>query len=272
MAYAPRVEEHVAAADVGVVTGHGGRLETEHEKALALDEERALLFEERLVRREVDHRRIRFDLSEVGIDRGVEREVGREANLCVEPGGGVAGGGHARRGGDAAHRVRQELDVPRRPQVLDAVQLPEVVHPARAVAAGIRFHWILFLEAIDPAPRVQPPDLVILRRIAELIEGDLELGRPRVGFERHLAVPHGVPARVPPFVGEYQIDLGARGIQVELEAAALVEVAVEADADDVAGEAVAAAGYRCDLLRVVVRADRDIDVLRVEEDLQLGAR
>ena len=57
---------------------------------------------------------------------------------------------------------------------------------------------------------------------------------------------------------------------VELEARALVEVAVETHADDVAGELVPAGGVLRDPGHVVVRADREVDVLVVVEDLQLG--
>ena len=47
----------------------------EIERAGAGDEERPLLREERLERREIHNRRIGFDLTEVGINRRVEREV-----------------------------------------------------------------------------------------------------------------------------------------------------------------------------------------------------
>ena len=60
------------------------------------------------------------------------------------------------------------------------------------------------------------------------------------------------------------------GGEVELEAGPLVVVAVEAHADDVPGEGVAAARVPVHLRRVVVGADRDVDVPVVVEDLELG--
>ena len=51
-----------------------------------LDEERALLLEERLERGQVDDRRIDFDLAEVGIDRAVERQVAADPVLEVDAG------------------------------------------------------------------------------------------------------------------------------------------------------------------------------------------
>src|SRR3712207_7000560 len=50
----------------------------------SFDEERPPLLEERLERGEVELRRVRLDLPEVGVDRRVEREVRREAVLDVE--------------------------------------------------------------------------------------------------------------------------------------------------------------------------------------------
>ena len=56
------------------------------EQLVALDEERAPLVEDRLERREVHDRRIRFDLAEVGIDRRVQREVRPEPVLEIAAG------------------------------------------------------------------------------------------------------------------------------------------------------------------------------------------
>ena len=53
-----------------------------------LDEERALLLVEGLEGREVDDGRIHFDLPEVGIDGGVERQAAAHAPLEVQAGAG----------------------------------------------------------------------------------------------------------------------------------------------------------------------------------------
>ena len=122
-----------------------------------------------------------------------------------------------------------------RRQVADAVQLAELVH-APGVLARDELPLVLFLVAVDPAPGVHAPDLLVLRAEAQLVEGHAELGRPALLVVGHLAVPDGVPGRVPLglAVAEDEVDLAAAGGEVELEAGLLVVVAVEADADDVA--------------------------------------
>jgi hypothetical protein len=151
------------------------------------------------------------------------------------------------------------------------VELAELVHPA-GVLARDELPLVLFLVPVDPAPGVEAPHVLLLRPVTQLAERHPELGAPSLLVVGHLAVPHGVPGRVPLLlaVAEDQVDLAAAGREVELEAGALVVVAVEADADDVAGEIVAPAGVAVDLRRVVVGADREVDVPVVVEDLELG--
>jgi len=112
----------------------------------------------------------------------------------------------------------------------------------------------------------------LLRAEAELVEGHAELRRPALVVVGDLAVPDGVPRRVPLglAVAEDEVDLAAAGGEVELEAGLLAVVAVEADADDVAGEGVAPAGVAVHLRRVVVGPDREVHVAVVVEDLELG--
>jgi len=154
------------------------------------------------------------------------------------------------------------------------VELAELVHPA-GVLARDELPLGLLLVAGDPAPRVHAPDLLVLRSVAQLVERYLELRRPASSVVRHLAVPHRVPGGVPLrlAVPEDEVDLAAPRGQVELEARSLVVVAVEADADHVdrvAQEVVAPARVAVDFRRVVVDADREVDVLVVEQDLELG--
>ena len=153
-------------------------------------------------------------------------------------------------------------------------ELAELVHAARVLARD-QLPLVLFLVAGDPAPGVHAPDLLVLRAEAQLVERHPELGGPTRASWADLAVPDRVPGGVPLrlAVAEDQVDLAAPGRQVELEARALVVVAVEADADHVDGvaqEVVAAARVAVDLRRVVVGADREVDVLVVVEDLELG--
>ena len=49
----------------------------------ALDKKRPPLLEDDLRSREIDHRRIRLHLSEVRVDRGIQREVGTDAHLDI---------------------------------------------------------------------------------------------------------------------------------------------------------------------------------------------
>ena len=74
---APRVEQAFA------VTVHLVAIDVEPKDPRALDEERPPFLEERLEDGEVEHRRIRFHLPEVGVHRAIERQVRRETVLQV---------------------------------------------------------------------------------------------------------------------------------------------------------------------------------------------
>ena len=169
---------------------------------------------------------------------------------------------------DSPDGVRQQLDVAIAREPADPVQLADVLHAAGAVARD-EVPLILFLVAVHPAPRVEPPDLLFLSAVAQLTERDLELRGPGVRLEADLAVPHGVPAHVPAFVGEHQVNLGAGRGQVEFEPRSLVEVTVEADAGDVAGEVVTPRRVAVDERGIVVRPDGDVHVAIVVQDLEL---
>src|SRR5690606_7908573 len=86
------------------------------EDVTPLDEERALLLEERLVYPEVDDCRIDFDLAEIRVDRRVERHVARHAVTRVETGGELVlciRAERIRAGIDvlaAPHDIRQQLE------------------------------------------------------------------------------------------------------------------------------------------------------------------
>ena len=197
---------------------------------------------------------IGLHLPEVRVHRRIEREVRRQPHLRVQPGRPCAIGAALRdgRAGTAFREdVRQELHVTRGGQAADPAQLAELVH-APGVLPRNELPLIFFLVAGNPPPRVQPPDLFVLRAIANLVQRDPELGRPAAVVVRHLTVPHGVPRRVPFVlaVPEDEVDLAAARREIELEARPLVVVAVEAHADDVhrvAVEVVAAARVAMDL-------------------------
>ncbi len=251
--------------------------ELEVEDLAPLEEERPLLLVEGLVGGQVDDRRVGFHLAEVGVHGGVEREIGREADLRVDAARARAVGSAAHHGGaraGLAEQVRHQLDVARPRQGPDAAQFAQLVHPPRVLARN-ELPLVLFLVARDPPPHVQAPHLLVLRPVAQLVQRDAELGGPPLVVVRDLAIPHRVPSRVPVVlaVPEDQVDLAAARGQVELEAGALAVVAVEAGAHHVhrvAVEVVAAPRVAVHLGRVVVRPDRHVDVAVVVEDLHLG--
>ena len=139
---ASRVEELIAFQRAALVAGHGAPCQTKREDSLAFQEERALLLVERLVRRQVDDRRVRLDLAEVWIDRRVHREVRREADLRVEPdrAGAVRCRRMDSRPARAATRpvpgVRQQLDAPSRLQSRESRAAHRSCRGVRCPAAG----------------------------------------------------------------------------------------------------------------------------------------
>jgi len=99
-----------------------------------LHEERSLLPEKRLERREVEHRRIGLDLAEVRIDRGVERQVRRDAVLHVAARGQVLRATDPRSGElrhVLGHDVGGGLEPARCLEVVEPGDLPELRHEPR---------------------------------------------------------------------------------------------------------------------------------------------
>jgi len=76
---APRVEQTLTRSAVV----HGAAIHVEPKDPRALNEEWPPFLEECLEDAEVQHCWIRFDLPEIGVDRGIEREVRREPVLQV---------------------------------------------------------------------------------------------------------------------------------------------------------------------------------------------
>ena len=73
----------VEGAEPGEVAAEVAARAAEGERGAPSDEERALLVEVRLESGEIQRRRIDLDLTEVGIERRVEREIRRDAVLEV---------------------------------------------------------------------------------------------------------------------------------------------------------------------------------------------
>src|SRR4029453_4287233 len=90
-------------------------VEPELVETRALDEEGAAFREERLEGAEVEHGRIRLDLTEVGLYGGVDRYVRREAELEVRAGGELLVALEPVRHGARSvfgHHVRGHFDAP----------------------------------------------------------------------------------------------------------------------------------------------------------------
>ena len=127
---ASRVDESLTGrtvVDRGAVYAH-------LELPRTLDEERPFLLKKRLERREVEHPRVRFDLAEVRVDRGVELQIRGDAVFEVAADGHVLG---APEGvvADLRHVLRDEIgccfELARRLEILQAVDLAELRHKPR---------------------------------------------------------------------------------------------------------------------------------------------
>ena len=152
-----------------------------------LDEERALLLVVGLERGEVEDRRVGLDLPEVGLEGGVEREVGRDAVL--EVGAEVAlvvpalvrrpvGGGIGRIGG-AAHHVRHDLELAGRADAVESRDGAGAAHESLLVTVPVRPGGPLS-QRVDVLKQVQTPGHRRGRPVPDRREGEPDLGVPPV--------------------------------------------------------------------------------------------
>ena len=206
---------------------------------------------------QVDFRRIGFDLAEVRVDRGFERQVRAEAHLdvgadaalqvraVVERVAAIAIAVDGRSAGD----VRQRLDAARRDDAVDAADVAEARRPG-AHGARNQDPVVGFVERRPEAIQVEAPGLVGARVEAQLRERNPQLGGPLIA--RHVGL--GAPHRVEPGVEGVlliarviAIDAHAGGGHAEDDGGAAIEEGVERD-QDVLGliGAVAAAERRLD--------------------------
>jgi len=108
------------------------------EEPVAFHEERTLLLVEGLIGREVERGRISLHLTEIGLDGGIEGQVGRDTVLQIQPyilesfqllgprGGSICGAGNS---------IREELELTRRGDARDAFQAPEPAHEPGCLAS-----------------------------------------------------------------------------------------------------------------------------------------
>src|SRR3989442_10122474 len=236
---------------IGDGTGEHG-LDRRVEEIRALQEERSLLGKkerESGVHGELGD--VRLDLREVGIPRGIERQVGADAPPEVHAERGINGAARERavghlgaKVGPACRNGRVELDVPSRRDPLEAGHFVRLAQEARVVAiAGRRLDPMTHTAGIGALQNESPGLHASRAGEPERLEGDRDL----YGVALVIDAPGRAPDRVPrpvlePLGGaEQRIRLAAQRAHAELESAPLIvewiddddEVIVEDEAIDV---------------------------------------
>ena len=206
----------------------------------AFGEERPLLRKERLELAEVHHRRIDFDLPEIGIDRAGQREVRRQAVLEIETAVHLAvmrareriASIDARGQVGARHAVRHHLERALGLDPFDAREVGEARdHP---VLAFRRVHQAIDLAVLrDLAEEVDAPRLRRLIGKAQLRIRDANLGHPAARNDLRGEEPDRVPTPiVVDVVEQVHVDLHVRRIDPEAGAAEAIVLRVNVEADE----------------------------------------
>src|SRR5207247_842789 len=266
---APAVVESFAAAVDRVA------VDVEAEQTAPGDEERTSLVEERLVGREIEHRWIRLDLSEVRVYRRIERQIGRDAVLHVPAGSHVRSLAKAvvddlRRvlGDDVGHR----LEPARRFQIVHPVQRSELRDEA-----GFRLpqQWPAetLLIPIEKAVDGHPESVLARPAIAHLREWNPEFGGPAEGIDAGGDIPDGIPGEI--FVAVVVnggVHFYAGRIDAELVAGAPVMVGVDEEPNHVGRRKTVTSFEQFDdtIWVGVERSHEHIQIRRVVRDPRFG--
>ena len=164
----------------------------EVEDARVFHEEWAALVEERLECRQVDDRRVRLDLPEVGVDRSVQRECRPEAVAQIHSETTTGGGAVEKRitidGGtivQVAHDVRQCLETPRRARDVHAFHTPHLTDHAPLQPRHQRVVRLLVVRDARAKEIHAPGLLVVGRLVANLGEWNAKLHGPPLGVDVH---------------------------------------------------------------------------------------
>src|SRR5690606_32217284 len=163
--------------DAACVEERAGIAAAEAEDVTALDEERTLLLEERLIHAEVDHGGIDLDLAEVRVDRRIERHIARHAVAGVESArNGVLGvrpeGVRARIDVLAArHDVGKQLEAVARRYALHADQVA-IGGDVLALRLGYEGGDRVLASTADDTLELDAPELSLRTVEAQLAEGD----------------------------------------------------------------------------------------------------
>ena len=276
-------------ADAAAVEQQGGRRAsqalpfdpfTELENPCPFEEEVPFLGEEQAEAGEVDLLLVRLHLGEVGLPGQVEGQRGGKSVLEVEAGVEGVFTGQVR--GEIPPRAAQQVgdDRHRRPaakpaQALEHRQARGAVAAPEAVGLGRRHEEDLLVPAAYGAADVDAPDRLVAVGVAQLVEGNGDLGAPAEAVDAGAAAPDAVPGLVAgaALVGEQLVLARPEGIGAEVEAPAAVVVGVEDDLDVVVLLEVGvpphlvgheAAGF------AVEAAKGEVQVVVVEEDPDLG--
>ena len=256
----------------------------EAEQAGPFQEELALLGEEQAEAGEVDLDVVRLHLREVGIERGVQGEVGRDRVLHVEAQvveglGGTTGRVQAPGGRAPGDGERLHLHVAAPAQSFETGQGRVAGHLREGVPdllADVREVHHLVLAAYG-ALHEDPHDGRVGVGETDGRKGDGRLDHPAVLGDSRLALvdPFPVPVRQRHrLVGDERVALGAEGIDLEDVGVAPVVVRVESDADVVVlvDSPFAVQDAAPDSFRVrVVEYDGEVEVVVVEGHAELGA-
>ena len=203
--------------------------------------------------RQVDLGRIDLDLAEIGIERKVEGQIAFQAVLQVKADAGeqVAAGAErisllAGAEGQLAHRIGHGLEMAAGADAADAGQAGEARNKT-VLLLGHPGEIILLVLALDGALEIDPPDVFVLGREAQLVVGDAHLHRPALVVDLGRALPDPVPGAVVPFVVvQGPVDDRAGGIDAERIAAAPVEIGIDGEGEPVGIEVVVAAAEQAD--------------------------
>lgn len=240
----------------------------------------AALLEEELEGGQVERGGIGLDLPEIGVDRGVEGQVGRQADLDVGADRLPRHAVVARARGNVAlllevpgDAVGRHLEAARRLDAVDARDVAELRREA-GPAAPVRRPRRPLLRAGDVTPDHDAERVRWLAREAELAQRHLELGDPPLPVDPRDDVPDAVPRLVfLAVVVDREVPLHAGGIHGHLHAGAPVVVGVHHDLDPLRRRPdIAAAEQRHDAVGVVVvHPHEDVQVLRIVGDPGRGA-
>ncbi|TMQ05500.1 MAG: methyltransferase domain-containing protein [Deltaproteobacteria bacterium] len=189
-----------------------------------LDEERPLLGQPDLERRQVDDRRIDVDLAEVRVDRRRDGEPGQRPELRIDADVGADRGALRERAGrrlvdrHLARGVGQELEAQAALDARQPGELAEPARPRRTVARhGAPEH--VLVAARDVPVEVDAPAALRRRRQPELRQRHRELRGPAVGEQLRRGAPHRVPRRVAGALGVVGVDpVGAHARRGDREA------------------------------------------------------